>query len=62
MLDSSILEPDFHLFLAQFESRCDVDATQTREIFVVEKLAFKLEELLAAEGGSQTLAARRFLA
>ena len=40
VLDSSVLEPDLHLFFAQVQTRGNLDPTKSRQIFVFLKLSF----------------------
>lgn len=57
VLDSAVLEPDFHLFLRQIEIGGDLDSAQAREVHVGGELSFELEKLRAREGCSDPLAA-----
>ena len=61
VLDSSVLEPDLHLFFAQVQTRGNLDPTKSRQIFVFLELSLQLQELSAAEGGPEALAARSFV-
>lgn len=56
VLYTAILEPDFHLFLGQLETICNLDATQSCEILAFHEFMFELQELCTGEGGTDTFA------
>ncbi len=51
-LGPSVLEPDFHLDLAEFEMSRDVRSLGEGQVFFAVELLLELEQLLAGEGGA----------
>lgn len=57
VLDTSVLEPDFDLFLRQVQVGSNLDAPQSGQVHVRGELALQLQELCAGEGCAHAFAA-----
>lgn len=53
-LGSAVLEPYFHLDLAEFEGMCDLGALRKGQVLLTVELLLQLQELFAGEGRSSS--------